>query len=564
MPPVHQSVYRSAVVRRHDSSIYISLPSYSFRSIPRRQSPSLANTLAQLKGIHTSQDSPTSFTTEPNIDIKSLHNTLRAHREANRASVVRKTYNDRPSVRLSDPDVGLPSLEVKTLTPRKVASRFKRVELAPFKAFKGTSRNLDLLWRIDDTEKNPPLHFRLPWLRHLHDPESSSCTSAVERLADEIRAFEKYTSPSEEEQRAADDAFHDLTECIKEIADDLHVDMIGSRATSLADPLSDLDINISSSRRSGSLTKSAQVSSVAVLNKLCKTFRWPPKTANLFHFRPIEVQLYLKQARVPILLCQHKASGLPIQIQSTPRTYDSREYVKASLKEYPALRGLFKVLKQLLQMRGLSVGSSGGITSYPLFQMIVAALKFSEGKFHPADVGNQFLFFLDFYSDIDFSTHGISTQPLEVFSKNLVRPRDHHEGPKKAVARTRICGEEHSGSRQLTFDEHGRRRSREGMEYLMTLQDPVNPKNDLGKSGFRINDVQETFIAIRAALKVAMEQWDNKSQMWQHSDRRTRVRSLLEPCVGGDYRIYEHERDDLRRLGHHSLEATRAAVFGAS
>ncbi|KIY02519.1 uncharacterized protein Z520_00984 [Fonsecaea multimorphosa CBS 102226] len=557
MPPVYQSLCRNAACGRHDSSIYLSLPS----SLRRCQPRSLASAIGRLATVHTSsRDPPTTFTTEPNVDIKSLHNTLHAHREANRASVVRKTYKDRPSVRLHDADVRLPSREIKTPVPRKDASRFKRVELAPFKGFKGTSRDLDLLWRINDTESDPPVHYRLPWLLHLHDSVPSVYMSAADRLADEIRAFEKYTSPSKEEQRAADDALHDLEECVKEIAGDLHIDIIGSRATNLADPLSDLDVNISSSGQPGSLTKPAQVSSVTVLNKLYKNFRWPPKTANLFHFRPIEVQLYLKQARVPILLCQHKASGLPIQIQSTPRTYDSREYVKASLKEYPSLRGLFKVIKQLLQMRGLTVGSSGGITSYPLFQMIVAALKFSEGRFHRADIGNQFLFFLDFYSDIDFSAHGISTEPLELFSKSVVRARDHNEEPQKVIARSQTSDRDHSDPLPPTFQGPGRKRSRDGMEYLMTLQDPVNPKNDLGKSGFRINDVQETFIAIRATLKAAMAKWDKSLQTWQQSEQRTRARSLLEPCVGGDYRIYEHERDDLRRLGHHSLEAAAAVL----
>ncbi|KIW74663.1 hypothetical protein Z517_11433 [Fonsecaea pedrosoi CBS 271.37] len=555
MPPVHEYLSRNAACGRRHASLYLSpLP-----SLGQRRPRSLVGTLVPLATVHiSSRDPQTAFTTEPNIDIKSLHNTLRAHREANRASLVRKTYNDGSSVRLRDSDEQFPSFEVKTPVVRKETGRFKRVELAPFKGFKGTSRDLDLLWRINEAEKDPPVHYRLPWLRYLHNPVPNSYSSAVEQLGDEIRAFEKYTSPSTEEQRAADDAFNDLVDCVRDVAGDLHVDMIGSRATRLADPLSDLDINVSSSGRPGSVNEQAQGSSLTILNKLYKMFRSPPKTTNLFHFRPIEVQLYLKQARVPILLCQHKASGLPIQIQSTPRTYDSREYVKACLKEYPSLRGLFKVLKQLLQMRGLTVGSNGGVTSYPLLQMIVAALKFSEGKFHHADVGNQFLFFLDFYSDIDFSTHGISTEPIELFSKSVVRAGKHNEGYQQAVVRSQTADREHSHARPRAFQGPGRKWSCEGMEYLMTLQDPVNPKNDLGKSGFRINDVQETFIAIRATLHATMSDWDKNLQTWQKPKQRTRPPSLLESCVGGDYRIYEHERDDLRRLGHHSLEAAAA------
>lgn len=86
-------------------------------------------------------------------------------------------------------------------------------------------------------------------------------------------------------------------------------------------------------------------------------------------------------------------------------------------------------------------------------------------------------------------------------------------------------------------------------ELLMTLQDPANPRNDLGASVFRIQDVQETFISVRAKLKQVMAQWEDYSPtqgtFLQHQSRPP---SLLEPCIGGDYRFYEQERNDLRDL----------------
>ncbi|ETI29472.1 hypothetical protein G647_01925 [Cladophialophora carrionii CBS 160.54] len=554
MPPNQLIIHRSPYTRRYEAASNLCCQYARVKSRTFGQHCSLAGPRACSAHIHTSiPDRPTTFTTEANIDIKSLENTLRAHREANREPVVRKIYKKGESVWIKDRDGGLPALKVKV--PRKDIGLFKRVDLPPITALRGTNRDLDALWRIKDTEKNPPLHYRLPWLRHLDSTDSLAPSAAIDRLTDEIRAFEKYSSPSEEEQRAASDALNDIIDCIKDIDAGLIVDVIGSRATNLADPLSDLDINVASPEQCAILDDPAQEAPFRVLKKIYKALRKPSKESNQSVSRRIETHYYLKQARVPILLCRHKPTGLPIQIQSTPRTYDSREYVKASLREYPSLKGLFKVLKQLLQMRGLTIGSGGGITSYPLLQMIVATLKFSEARFHPADLGGQFLFFLDFYSDIDFSTHGISTEPLELFSKSVGRGSGCDEEADDASD-----GPETPLQSHVTFKGRTRRRSPTSMSHLMTLQDPANPINDLGKSCFHIKDVQETFIALRATLKRAMAEWDAPSKTPARSGGQSVARSLLEPCVGGDYRIYEHERDDLRRLGRRSLQKLEEAA----
>ncbi|OCT47458.1 DNA polymerase sigma subunit [Cladophialophora carrionii] len=554
MPPNQLIIHRSPYTRRYEAASNLFCQYARGKSRTSGQHCSLAGPRACSAHIHTSiPDRPTTFTTEPNIDIKSLENTLRAHREANREPVVRKIYKKGESVWIKDRDGGLPALKVKV--PRKDIGLFKRVDLSPITALRGTNRDLDALWRIKDTEKNPPLQYRLPWLRHLDSTDSRAPSAAIERLTAEIRAFEKYSSPSEEEQRAASDALNDIIDCIKDIDAGLIVDVIGSRATNLADPLSDLDINVASPEQCVILDNPAQEAPFRVLKKLYRALQKPSKNNNQSDSRRIETHYYLKQARVPILLCRHKPTGLPIQIQSTPRTYDSREYVKASLREYPSLKGLFKVLKQLLQMRGLTIGSAGGITSYPLLQMIVATLKFSEARFHPADLGGQFLLFLDFYSDIDFSTHGISTEPLELFSKSVGRGPDCDEEADDASDGLETPPQSH-----ITFKGRTRRRSPKSMSHLMTLQDPANPINDLGKSCFHIKDVQETFIALRTTLKRAMAEWDAPSKAPTRSGGQSVARSLLEPCVGGDYTIYEHERDDLRRLGRRSLQKLEEAT----
>ena len=563
MPSTHL-LDKSSLARCYGFAVNTSRRYGPGRAATAPQTRSFASSLDPVTTTPASTESPAATSNSgASVDISSLENTLHAHREANRASLIRKTYETGKSERIQISDVGLPALN--TRLPRPKSRTFRKVDLSRQTGTKGTSRDLDVLWRMSALEKNPPLQYRLPWLQHLDSSDPARHTSAVERLWAEIRAFETYSSPSEEEQRSASDALQDVTDFVHQLGDGFVVDIIGSRATNLADPLSDLDINVSHPDQLEVGKESVEDAPFRVLNQLEKKFqtsRKLPQSAS----NQIQMQVYLKHARIPILLCHHKGTGLPIQIQSTPRTFDSREYVKSALREFPSLRCLFKVLKQLLQMRGLTVGSSGGITSYPLLQMIVAVLKFAGGRFHPTDVGNHFLFFLDFYSNIDFSKHGISTEPLELFSKGMGRVSG--QGAKRGAQEDgrRMNDRGHSENGQLSFGDWSRRKMHRDNEYRLTLQDPTNPVNDLGKSCFLIQDVQETLIALRATTKRAMAQWDKSSAMLVSPGPSHEARSLLEPCIGGDYRIYEHERDDLRRFGRESLEKrkeTVAAIAGA-
>lgn len=548
MPPI-RLFHHVPRLAKHENAFHIIFP----HSIPKAAFLSDASYLAgSLNGratVHTyTHNSSKNFTTEPNVDIKSLRNTLEAHREVNRPTSPKiwKFSETGEPVLVQDPDRGLPGIEIKI--PEKKTS-FKRIPLDAVRAFRGSYHDLDALWGLKDSGETLPLQHRLPWLHHLDDGASSPHLSALERLSAEIRAFERYSAPSEEEQRAATEVLQDIIRCVEEVRGDLDVEVIGSRATGLADPLSDLDINISDPKESDVLDTPAQRAPHLMLRSLHQAFRKASQARNEPVTWPIQSKIFIHSAQVPILICSHGASGLPIQIQSTPRTYDSREYVKASLREYSSLKSLFKVLKQCFQMRSLTVGSAGGLTSYPLLQMIVAALRFSEGKFHPNDVANQLLFFLDFYSDIDFSAHGISTDPLDLFPKSVGRRLDRHDKSDNTKHRTKEHDSGRSPESRSIFRDRSQRKIRGEDEYLMTLQDPTNPVNDLGRRCHRIQDVQETIITLRSNLKRVMDAWDSSSRIPNPPGQRSRVQSLLEPLVGGDYRIYEHEREDLRRFG---------------
>ena len=75
-------------------------------------------------------------------------------------------------------------------------------------------------------------------------------------------------------------------------------------------------------------------------------------------------------------------------------------------------------------------------------------------------------------------------------------------------------------------------------EFLMSLQDPADLRNDLGKAAWRIREVQTVFIRAREELKAGLKAWDDGEESGKQEP-------LLAPCVGGDYRIFENARHHL-------------------
>ncbi|KAL6252504.1 hypothetical protein RBB50_000223 [Rhinocladiella similis] len=516
------------------------------RSARIHHARSLASEIANPDDEHPKTSLPTSpFRNEPNVDLSSLRNTLEAHRAANRASIIRKIDRSGRSIPL---DIGsflprgvyTPEHTVPKLRKRKDEYSIKHIQGKTRSSSghnKGTCRDPSGLWRVEEDNGNLTTRSRMPWLAHITRPQSAPWPSAFDRLADEIRAFEEYSTPSEEEKRAASVALDEIVRAIRIADENLDVAVIGSRKTGLDDPLSDLDLNVTNILSPATMRRFR--TPVEILALLERAFSSHRRSAQLPE-PPLDVVINIRHARVPILVCHHRQTGLPVQIQSTPRALDNTEYVKAFLHEYPTLRSLYKVLKQLLVMRALHLGSQGGLTSYPLIIMIVAALKFCEGRFDRTDVARQFLFFLDMYTDIDFYAQGISTRPLGYFPKHIKEKEFLQRPLLKDVQSAALYAEEIKGQHRMSVQHQMKR-------YRMTLQDPADPSNELGGGVHQIRDIQETLIRLRTQIKEAMTKWDGLEHLEQSlSEEHLRTHSLLESCVSGDYRVYETERNELR------------------
>jgi len=448
-------------------------------------------------------------------------NTLVAHQEANAKQVEIKQIATNTSTawasRIGDWSVKRMALE------REQSSDAPGVQ-----DYEGKPRPLALDWEIIG---NVPRYLRLPWMQEL-DAQFRSTQSALQRLTTEIQAANTLFSPTAEEASAAQRALSDIEACARIGCKSLErLDVIGSRASGLATALSDLDLNFVSK-------DSAQKAHADPLTVLWRYIRFGMPQRDL-----ILASYYAKQARVPIIVGTHAPTGLEFQIQNATTGYGSLELVKGLRAEWPTLQALFKVLKQALQMRGLCKGQHGGLTSYPLLNMIVVSLKLHQNQTDSHDCGKQLLQFLRFWSEIDFYTTGITHHP----SRYLLGRLSKYEKDNPLTARNAIdlITQDPIAAVPVKFDVRKNLADiHEGRDHFrMTLHDPANPYNDLGRSAYYIKHIQATLMSMHQKLKEDMSEWDR--QIRAEGQAEERPVALLRSLIEGDYSIYNMHR---RRL----------------
>ena len=85
----------------------------------------------------------------------------------------------------------------------------------------------------------------------------------------------------------------------------------------------------------------------------------------------------------------------------------------------------------------------------------------------------------------------------------------------------------------------------------MCLQDPSNPTHDLGRQAKLIKHVQAGLVEANRRINDAMANWDSTD--WTHPNSEAKKRfAMLDWCLGGDYDIFEHEREHLKEVGKRS------------
>ena len=291
---------------------------------------------------------------------------------------------------------------------------------------------------------------------------------------------------------------------------------VGSRNTGLATPTSDLDINLSLNLSLSLSSKASKTRATAIqsLRRIRKRFYIAKEFSNI----------YLIEARVPILEAKHCGTGLKIQIQTNHQPIHESSTVKY-LNEFPSLRPLYIILRHLLEIRGLTKGQERGLSSYPLLMMIVAALKHRSEDIGSDDLASQLLHILRFIGDADLYNHGFAVDPSRFFN---IKARTSTPEPMERLDDLQLQGIE-----AIVRDRDPRR------PYLLSLQDPANYLNDLGKNVHAIKHIQAT---CKSAWKNILSVLDPRV----HTDD-SEIFSCLDPLVRANYGAFEADRSRIER-----------------
>ncbi|XP_020105988.1 non-canonical poly(A) RNA polymerase PAPD5 isoform X1 [Ananas comosus] len=281
--------------------------------------------------------------------------------------------------------------------------------------------------------------------------------SPMLQLHKEILDFCVFVSPTPEEQASRAAAVHSVFEVIKHIWPQCKVEVFGSFRTGLYLPTSDIDAVIIESK-----VKTPQVGLYALARALSQ--------------RSIAKKIQvIAKARVPIIKFVEKHSGIAFDISfdidGGPKAAD---FIKDAVEKLPPLRPLCLILKVFLQQRELNEVYSGGIGSYGLLAMLIAHLQMQWGgqdlhSHHQSkeqNLGILLVHFFDFYGrKLNNWDVGISCNSKRTFFLKSNKGFMNSDRP-----------------------------------YLLSIQDPQAPENDIGKNSYNYFKVKSAFSMAYAAL----------------------------------------------------------------
>lgn len=189
-----------------------------------------------------------------------------------------------------------------------------------------------------------------------------------QRLSKEIIDFEKYIGPTKKEQLNRDTLLYSITQLIEYLWPNNYViTAFGSSVTGLQFPASDIDINIDFHE----MPKNNKIDVLKIIRKRAIT-------QGIFTFNNTRLAA---NAKVPVFMGTDD-NNVSIDITVQNECFSS-DRTAAWIKEYPALKPLFMVLKHsisnyrvssLPQFEPLSA-KTAGLASYSLICMIVSFLQ---------------------------------------------------------------------------------------------------------------------------------------------------------------------------------------------
>jgi non-canonical poly(A) RNA polymerase PAPD5/7 len=341
----------------------------------------------------------------------------------------------------------------------------------------------------------------------------------------------------------------DVRDTIKKWSPRDESEAFGSQTTGLALATSDIDIRLYESTNKDRV-KAPEYRSRKAMNAHLRRLR--EKLVGGSHEY---IMARMRHARYPLISLMHRKSGLDIQIVASNNTSHSRKLIKQYLEEYPNLHAIYALIKSMLDIRGLTDVFRGGLGSYSLFMMIVAALKMNDTtSLGQEAVWKQLVAVLNFYAGLDTYQRALTLQPpYSVAKHNFDSPFPATEESQLAEASVR-----RSTNLELEFVADSEQHL-EGLHklalidplqpYLLCLQDPADPFNDLGKKGYGYKHIQATFKRLKSYIN--QEAALSTKEGWKGS--------ILDRTVGPCFEAYKARRAMTEAYGQEILDAERAA-----
>ncbi|KAF2083232.1 hypothetical protein K490DRAFT_52195, partial [Saccharata proteae CBS 121410] len=323
------------------------------------------------------------------------------------------------------------------------------------------------------------------------------------RLDSEIKSFAAYLRPSDGEHAARFRVIEEISGLLNRsqgkrlLPNRAFLQAFGSQVNGLALANSDIDLNV--------WVNKPDAQDVQPGLRTLRNPRWLLKNFHERWLLPHKdwILVAYRELRFPLITAQHRLSGIDIQIVGAPSTANAQASVAHYLKKFPTLRDVFAVVRQMLDARGFLDVYKGGMGSYSVFNMVVASYLHNPSE---EKEGARVLAFLEFWAKHDLYGSCVSIDPPLIFPK---------------IRKTGLTSTERKNMDQ------------KGWPYLLVLQDPADPGNDLGKKTGAIKHIQKTIMGVQEELRKRL------------LDERE-YPSLLAPLVGTSFDQIEARREKVR------------------
>jgi non-canonical poly(A) RNA polymerase PAPD5/7 len=327
-----------------------------------------------------------------------------------------------------------------------------------------------------------------PWL-------DTHCVGRDLSLHDEITRFLLYATPYVEELQVRMALVEQIKQVVHSLWPNAKIAAFGSFDTGLFLPISDLDLVV--------LNLPASLAPKHAMFKLARQLRRRGLGYNL---------QVISQARVPIIKLTEESTHLDVDIcfDQTSGIHSSA-FVKAKMQEWPELKPLVVLLKYFLRLRNLHEPFSGGVGSYALVIMTLSFLQMYEAYNHGSEQSNDlgqllFEFFYLYGVKFNYVTTGMSVRGSGSYFPKSRKGWYQRESPAR-----------------------------------LSIEDPQNPENDVGKSAFQILQVQ---MAFAEAYQTICSERDLQRQLGAQPGAQPRKsrRTLLQRLFGDQHGMIQERR----------------------